>query len=322
MHLLLWILIICSEAFSEALIHSYEIAPVIAKAVFGQGLNALLFYCTALLIFPRPKPWSGLGALAMVLIAPVLSYAVYMSIYHWFLGVEFMTYSLELYLYYLTNGILFVLAGYLYGGARNAIALEKKQAQLEREQALAEARFLRTKLNPHFLFNALNTLLSLSLHQQKQLPETLLRLAGILRYNLENRERFLVAVQEEIGPLEDYLFVQQQRLLKDFPVDTWFRPLNPNFEIPIFSLINLVENCFKHGDLSRQGWIKLRLRSTKNYLYFSADNKIGSQSAESPGSNLGLESLKKQLELNFPEHYRFERREDGERFQIRILIWH
>ncbi len=322
MHFLLWILIISSEALSEALNLSYEISPIIVKAILGQALNALLFYSTALLIFPRPKPWSGLLALAMILIAPVLSYGVYMSIYYWLLGVDFMAYSLELYLYYLTNGILFVLAGYLYGGARNSIALEKKQAQLEREHALAEARFLRTKLNPHFLFNALNTLLSLSLHQQKQLPETLLRLAGILRYNLENRERFLVAVQEEIGPLEDYLFVQQQRLLKDFRVDTFFRPLNPQFQIPIFSLINLTENCFKHGDLSRQGWIKFRLRSGSKYLYFSTDNKIGSQSAKSPGSNLGLESLKKQLDLNFPGHYRLERREEGSRFQIQLLIWH
>lgn len=243
-----------------------------------------------------------------------------MTVYHLLLGVEFMPYGWDLYLYYLSNGILFVVAGYLFGSARKALDLEKKQSEMERQHALAEAQFLRSKLNPHFLFNALNTLLSLSVNKQKQLPETLLRLAGILRYNLENRERFLVSVHDEIGPLQDYLFVQRQRLLANFPFAVHINAQNPDFEIPVFSLINLAENCFKHGDLSKQGYIQINLRSGAGYFYFSTRNKKNRSKTES-GSQLGLESLKKQLDLNYNGHYRMKRIEQESEFQIQILIW-
>jgi two-component system, LytTR family, sensor kinase len=152
-----------------------------------------------------------------------------------------------------------------------------------RAVALAEARALQARMNPHFLFNALNVLAALSRIAPGKVPSATGRLRQFLRASFDQHERVLVPLEEELSVVRAYLEIESLRLGDRLKVEQEIDPGSPNALVPPFSLQPLVENAVQHGlqSLPRAGRLQLVIRPAGQWLEMSvSDDGQGVSSTE------------------------------------------
>ena len=137
-----------------------------------------------------------------------------------------------------------------------------------RAAASAEAHALQARMNPHFLFNALNTLAALSRIAPREVPRVVRRLRQFLRASFDQHERLLVTMEEELAVVRDYLEIESLRLGDRLKVEQTIDPCLLKALTPPFSFQPLVENAIHHGLHSspRAGRIQLAVRPTGQWL--------------------------------------------------------
>ncbi|GAB4050319.1 sensor histidine kinase [Spirosoma litoris] len=190
---------------------------------------------------------------------------------------------------------------------RHALHQQQLSETYRREKLAAEYRLLQSQVQPHFLFNTLNNLISVSLHQPAQMPNLLQRLAGLLSYQLHESHRPTVSLAKEVAYLTDYISLEKIRYADRLDVMTNFDELSnlTNLMIPPMLLLPFVENAFKHGAAQTEGacWIQLHLYRSGNRLVFSAENSIPEGVSYPSTTGLGLTNLKKRLDILYPANY-------------------
>jgi len=183
---------------------------------------------------------------------------------------------------------------------------ERKQAA-----AYAELKALKAQVHPHFLFNTLNNLYALTLSNSPQAPGIVLGLSDMLRYMLYECNADRVSLKNEVLMLQQYIGLEkiryEDRLDLTFTING---RLDDKLIAPLL-LLPLVENAFKHGTSERigAGWINIDLDVTGNKLKF----KVSNSKAENQGNNpenysgrIGLENIRKRLELLYPSTHQFK----------------
>lgn len=186
-----------------------------------------------------------------------------------------------------------IVYGVLYGFAENYV-----QQQLRaREQMRAEVSLLRAQVNPHFLFNVLNDFYALSLTRPTALPDSLLKLADLLRYMLYSSQSSAVPLAEEIAYVRSYIDLEQLGHQGQARVHAVFSGAFERWQIAPMLLIPFVENAFKHGDPSQQA-IAIELRVDARQLAFRCANAKQAGTKDKTGG-LGLANLRRRLELEY-----------------------
>jgi sensor histidine kinase YesM len=201
---------------------------------------------------------------------------------------------------------------------------EKESVQLRSEKLETELKFLRSQTNPHFLFNALNNIYTLTLIKSEKAPDYLLVLSDMLRYMLYECNAPKVGLEKEIGYIRHFISLN---LLKDS------RGLNVNFEcgeIPDYLeiapmlLIPLVENAFKHSKFEDKanGWININLKVTEESLNLNVQNSLpdSSHSTDNTGG-IGLVNVRRQLELIYPDQFQLSIDEKDNIFSVELIIF-
>ncbi|GAB3233703.1 hypothetical protein GCM10027346_21970 [Hymenobacter seoulensis] len=190
---------------------------------------------------------------------------------------------------------------------------QRNRREMERQQLLTELAMLKTQINPHFLFNTLNNIYSLTSRKSDKAPEAVLRLAEIMRYLLYESSTDTVPLSRELAHLRSFLDLQRLRLSASAQDAIQFdvSGTSPDCAHPIapLLLLPLVENAFKHGDLTARPvavHISLVL-SEDGELRFSVLNHVAPADAErelprQPGG-VGLVNLSRRLELLYPGRY-------------------
>lgn len=190
---------------------------------------------------------------------------------------------------------------------RHALRQQQVSDTYRREKLAAEYRLLQSQVQPHFLFNTLNNLISVSLHQPAQMPNLLQRLAGLLSYQLHESHRPTVPITKEMAYLTDYISLEQIRYGDRLDVQTNFNELTSltNLKIPPMLLLPFVENAFKHGAAQSETacWIQLHLSQAGNRLIFSVENSVPDGVSYPSTTGLGLTNLKQRLDILFPGNY-------------------
>lgn len=190
---------------------------------------------------------------------------------------------------------------------RHALNQQQLSETYRREKLSAEYRLLQSQVQPHFLFNTLNNLISVSMHQPAKMPHLLQRLAGLLSYQLHESHRPTVPITKEIAYLMDYISLEQIRYSDRLDVITNFEEVSnlANVLIPPMLLLPFVENAFKHGAAKTEDacWIQLHLNRTGDRLVFSAENSLPEELSHSTTTGTGLTNLKKRLDILFPDTY-------------------
>lgn len=202
---------------------------------------------------------------------------------------------------------------------------EKRAIQLEKEKLETEMKFLKSQINPHFLFNALNNIYALTLTQSKAAPEHLLRLSDMLRYMLYDCKVDRVPLSAEVNYLQNYIRMKHLKDSGGMNIEVHFQEQIPDLKIAPLLFIPFVENAFKHSkieDLDR-GWIKVKLLVVEKEVRFCVRNSIPSQPfTKDKVGGIGLDNVKRQLELMYPKQYSLsiEKKEDQFDVQLRIQL--
>lgn len=195
---------------------------------------------------------------------------------------------------------------------------------LQKEKTDTELSLLKQQVNPHFFFNTLNNLYSLSLKQAPETPDTVLQLSELMRYVIYRAKEETVELHEEVKYLKDYLDLQRIRLYQDADIEFTVRMENPDLKIPPLLFIILVENAFKHGIEPAVGecFLELKLTEVNGEITFFCRNSVEPEAAAKVRSGgIGLGNLHRRLELLYPEEYDIQIDARPEEYQVRLTLW-
>ena len=195
-----------------------------------------------------------------------------------------------------------------------------KQRELILENQKTELALLRSQINPHFLFNTLNNIYTL-IYKKSDLSLTAIeRLTTLLRYALYEKED-MVLLQKEIKAVKDLVDLQTMRYDFEPALDIEIEEGNEQLKIPPFILIPFVENIFKHANLKNpKERAVIKLYSEKEHLIFYSKNEVSHQNKDQVGG-IGLENIRKRLELIYGEEHELEINQ-GENFEVILKIEH
>lgn len=188
----------------------------------------------------------------------------------------------------------------------NSLEFFGRYQKLERELNQAKEQLLRNQLHPHFLFNAFNSLYSLSLKNDPETSDYILKLSGMMRYLTDDTHLKKVPLYKEIDFIEKYIAIEKIRFGKDARIQLSVADVNKDEKwIEPFLLITLVENAFKHGFYTniKDAFVKINVDIGNEELLFSVENGLFNKQhfQENNREGKGLENLKKRLELLYPK---------------------
>ncbi len=192
--------------------------------------------------------------------------------------------------------------------------IEKRNKDLSNKMLAAQLQlkeqelyYLKRQIHPHFLFNTLNTLYGLALKQSADTPETILKLSNLLDYILYQVDKLKVPLKEEVMHIREYVELERIRYQESLQVEFHAHQLDERMEIAPMILIPFVENAFKHGSL-KDGrlTVQIRMEANENLIFFQVKNTSAPPDPAISSNGLGLENLRKRLEMNYPGNSRVE----------------
>jgi sensor histidine kinase YesM len=201
------------------------------------------------------------------------------------------------------------------------IVITKKVMQTDKDimNFKSELSFLKQQLNPHFLLNAMNNLYGESLSEPDKLPDRILNLSDLLRYQIEATKKDFVFVGEEIDFIKKYMEYyrfRNERLLITQDYEGSFE----DFEIPPLFFLPLVENAVKFSAEMPEPFIKLDLKLKCRNLTFTLKNNFLESGSRLSSTGIGIENLKRRLEVYGIKHEFTCKKEKGI-FTVKLSIW-
>jgi two-component system, LytTR family, sensor kinase len=194
-------------------------------------------------------------------------------------------------------------------------------------QSEADLQFLRSQINPHFLFNVLNTLYGTALQEGAgRTAEGVQKLGDMMRFMLHENHLLRIPMDKEIEYLKNYIALQELRTqsANSILIDTLIDETFPDYQIAPMLLIPFVENGFKHGiSLREPSWIKLRLQHEGNRILFEMRNSIHTRKGDDPEkarSGIGLKNVLHRLKLLYPNRHEFYMHQDEKEFFVQLSI--
>lgn len=218
------------------------------------------------------------------------------------------------------------LAWYIYK-RRLANTTELTSLRTELGKSDASLSFLQSQINPHFLFNALNTLYGTALQENaERTGEGIQKLGDMMRFMLHENVQDKISLTRDVDYLENYISLQKLRTSRSssIVIETQIDEQLNNLQITPMLLIPFVENAFKHGiSLQQPSHIKVTLQTKANTLYFDVHNSIHIKPDNDPEklkSGIGLANVKQRLALLYPGKHELIIRESAKEFFIHLTI--
>ncbi len=182
--------------------------------------------------------------------------------------------------------------------------LQQRMADTAREKAEAELNFLKSQINPHFLFNSLNSVYFLIDKSNPGARNALHKFSDMLRYQLYEMNDARIPIEKEIKYLQDYVDLQRLRTDENFEVCMEIAPSVKGFSIEPLLLIPFVENAFKHGVANDpKDPIQINIIANQKILHFSIRNKKNNNNKDQMGG-VGLNNVERRLQLLYPDRYK------------------
>jgi sensor histidine kinase YesM len=192
---------------------------------------------------------------------------------------------------------------------------------LQKEITAAELKYLKGQINPHFLFNTLNNIYSLARKGSTATADSVLKLSKLMRFMLFETGNSRILLKSEISLMEDYIELERLRYTDRLRVDFTYELDNPAQEIAPLLLIHFVENAFKHGisETHDRSFIHINLKLSNNILSVNIINSVSPAAGKIHGAKIGLENIRRQLELQYPRH-RLDIKSASDTFQVSLTI--
>ncbi|MEL6836669.1 MAG: histidine kinase [Bacteroidota bacterium] len=291
---------------------------VMAFMFYSIGAYLVLFYCYQ----KTSKIAVSVLVLSVVPIAIAFRYFIQEIVMRWLIGEGNYTDGYPLDLYFLDNlyyAFVFISFGVIMYFLRYSKFKEQQEQQLQIENQQIQLSLLRSQVNPHFLFNALNNIYALVNDENRKSLTALEKLSSMLRYSLYEQSE-AVPLAQEWQRMEDYITLESMRLsynpaiLFDVPAEI------PAVCVPPFMLIGLVENTFKHGLLNDPVQpVRIVLKQIDQRLQFKISNITAKREKDETGG-IGLQNTRQRLALIYPGSHHFEVDESEHSFTVFLEI--
>ncbi|KXH85995.1 sensor histidine kinase [Chryseobacterium kwangjuense] len=220
------------------------------------------------------------------------------------------------------RGILINLVCYMFLTLlQNNYAGQQVQLELEKvksDNLGAQYELLKQQVNPHFLFNSLNTLKSMAETNDSETVDFIIKLSDFYRFTLESRKLDLITVQEEMKIIEAYLFLQKARFGDGISFTNGLKPGDLKTLIPPFTMQLLVENCIKHNIVSQSKPLHIRIYSSEDKIII--ENPIQRKITTEESLGVGLDNIK--MRFSHLLEQEIEIHSDEKIFQIKLPLIH
>ncbi|MDR2122003.1 MAG: histidine kinase [Flavobacteriaceae bacterium] len=197
--------------------------------------------------------------------------------------------------------------------------------KLKEQQAISQLDLLKSKINPHFLFNSLNTIYTLSYLKNEKTPEKIMHLSEMLRYVLYDCDVDKIPVIKEINYLKAYMNFNSLRGKYNQNINFKFENCFDNVAIAPMLLLPFVENAYKYSGIlhNKDAYINISIDVNKNNILFFIENSVYSSNPNEKTliqGGIGLNNVKKRLELQYPEKYSLNINSKQNVFQVTLII--
>ena len=330
-HILFWTISFVTLLYFVSLVKPFS------ESVERTSINIIgfmfLFYTSKRLVFTyyedkQYRKWIGLSILATSLAAVVRTITEVNIIgTTLFSKKPFIELSDDLKLaqfgFYFVIGHIFFLFFTVYNISKIKSTLEFRLSKYKLQHAELKLRLLNAQLDPHFLFNTLNSIYAISILDNRKTPDLILKLSDILRFITQNSQQKRIPLTVEIEQTKNFL--ELFRLRNDNPINAYLEiadDLNDIQLIPM-TLLTLVENAVKYGNLTTNNddcFINISVRKEEPYVCLSVINSYNRNITDQQSTGLGNKILRERLEMEYPGNYQFRVTDKKNRFTAELKI--
>jgi len=289
---------------------------IVGFGIYGV-INISLYYINVLILIPniikkQRKIWLYLAAvIGLVIAAIVIKFGV--AVMHPDIILQYtktgekgkhnVPYDSYLIRTFFMSGFIIVVSS-LLKFASDWFSNEKIQRNLESEKKDMELQFLKSQLNPHFLFNSLNNIYSLAYQKSEKTADAILKLSEIMRYMIYESNDSWVDLNKEVEYVQSFVELQKLRFKDGAAVEITINGEIDGQQIVPLILISFVENAFKHGVANdHEDPIKINIIANQKILHFSVSNKKSKTNKDAMGG-VGLNNVERRLQLLYPDRYK------------------
>lgn len=327
-HTLFWAFTIFFHGYTRVhLINQAGINQFMVEILVRNSLLALVIYTNLMVILPRfmetKKYVSGILLMMLVLGA----YIVLMSFHDGYLyGVvlgDLSRKGIETHLFYNLSIVTFyfVFATTLHLSKQWYLQRELIR-KIQLEKITTELDYLKAQINPHFLFNSINTIYFQIDKQNVAARETLNKFSEMLRYQLYECNGHEIAIEKEVSYLKNYVELQRLRKDENYVIEFSCDPGMKNFSLPPLLLISFIENAFKHVShfTDKKNVIKIDLSRKGNFFRLNVLNSKEDSHSSSESGGIGLKNVKRRLELLYKDRYLLDVTASEEMFEVTLEL--
>jgi LytS/YehU family sensor histidine kinase len=333
-HLIFWLLMAMPFAMSminaKKVPSSYEL--MVEFGYYGL-INISIFYINYTLLIPllvkeQKRYWIYISSIVVLLLGSVLVKAVLATLNRDII----LSYTnqrtgestvMEITQYVVTaifSSGFFIVVSSLLKFAIDWFANERIQRNLEREKKDMELQFLKSQLNPHFLFNSLNNIYSLAYQKSDKTADAILKLSEIMRYMIYESNDSWVSLRKEIDYVNSFIELQKLRFKDGAAVQLTLNGQIDNQQIVPLILISFVENAFKHGVANDPlDPIKINIIANQKILHFSLTNRKNKSNKDVMGG-VGLTNVERRLQLLYPERYKLNIVNSDTHYTLELML--
>ncbi len=326
LHILFWIIVLISIA------NSTNKDYFLSFSFITESINLLFYvfivYFNIYYLFPKYLKGKSLKIyvpvliLTVLLITPIKGAVLYLIHYNNEFTKKQILYNLHytfLTTFFIagTSTVLKILTEW--------VKYQREKKKLEKEKLHSELKFLKSQINPHFLFNTLNNLYSLALVKSDKTPDIILKLSEILRYMLYECNVPKVSLIKEVNYIQNYLALERLRQRDDVKIEFNMEGDISDQKISPLLFTPFLENAFKHGvnKVIEGAFVNIQLIVKDNKVFFAVENikpEFTHEDFQKKQGGIGLANVKKRLKLLYPEKYKLDIENTKFHYKIELYL--
>lgn len=336
-HLLFWMVALAFLLFQSSLSTPVTVVTILRSTLF-LSVKIAAAYFTIYFLVPRYLLHKKYGVFFLLLAISALIFSITDRAVYYYITVPLLSTD---YQQRYIHAVAFLQPAILFGNLVNTYMLvalavsikllknlfEKQHLNqmLMQQKVEAELKFLKSQINPHFLFNSLNNLYGLALKNSSETPEAILTLSSLLNYMLYECNSDRIPLEKEIDMLNDFIELEKLRYGSKLKIDFNISGNITGTEIAPMLLFPFIENSFKHGASNEfdQSWININIEVKENTFHLLVENIKSEKNDTDPlykSDGIGLANIKRQLDLLYPGRHELIISDKGNSFQISLVI--
>lgn len=315
-HYLFWVVLIVQSSIDNWYITKKSVLIYFAILILRNTLLIGLVYANLLILIPRLFQLKKylLYSLSVLVIGIIYSLIIIILLDDYLLG-EIKNWKLECSFQGLVSvnflvGMRYFVISFLFYLIQQRYEQQQQITNILLEKTKSDLNYLRSQINPHFLFNTFNNLYGLAIDKSDKTPEIILKLSDMMDYMLYESNELEVLLEKDIENLQNYIDIELLRQKNTNNISFTVEGKIEKQKIAPLLFLPLLENGFKHGinNSIDQGFLESQLIIEDTTLIFKMKNNIAKNTIENKALNrgIGLTNLQKRLDLTYPNRYRFE----------------